>query len=232
MARFQLLGRQTPAHPVVTQLPLPHDPRGVESSRGVVAACRAVEIAAGLSVQPRIGVISALRGEGRTSVAVGIARVQARDHGRRTLLLELDLLRPTVAQRLKVAPSPGLIHLLDGSAELETCLRRIGDLDVMTAGDHADGLPRILGAAESRLEHVLSGYDVVVIDLPPLSEMAAGAFDSELFSSLLLVIRAGSTPLPVVHQAIKALPSPPSVVLNGVQSAIPRWLRKLVGDWE
>jgi hypothetical protein len=45
-----------------------------------------------------------------------------------------------------------------------------------------------------------------------------------------MVVRAGVVPLPQVKEAVSKLASPPPVILNGVRSKVPTWIRRSLGD--
>ena len=59
-----------------------------------------------------IGVCSATQGEGKTTVALGLATALARRSGSDVLLIEGDLANPTLAEDLQRDPSPGLVECL------------------------------------------------------------------------------------------------------------------------
>jgi hypothetical protein len=44
------------------------------------------------------------------------------------------------------------------------------------------------------------------------------------------VVRAGVAPMPQVKEAVQRLTAPPMVILNGVRSAVPSWIRRSLGD--
>ena len=62
-------------------------------------------------------VTSAVSGEGKTTVAVNLARVMALS-GRRTVLVELDLRRPATFGPIELAAQGGVTTAITGAAEL------------------------------------------------------------------------------------------------------------------
>lgn len=187
------------------------------------------------SVEPRLyGVTSTLRGEGRTSVALGLALVEWLDHERRTVIVDLDLDSPSLAGRLGLRDSPGIDEIAEGNANVEDYVQKVtGDVWLLSAGRSLGDAPRIVNRlAESTLISQLSEWaEAVVFDLPPLIGSPTGLEASRLCRLPVMVIRAGVTPLPRVKEALQALPSTPPIILNGVSTRIPRWLRRVAGDW-
>jgi Mrp family chromosome partitioning ATPase len=150
------------------------------------------------------------------------------------ILLDADLEAPSLAERLRVKPWPGLAELAHGRATVEEVLQPAGDgISVITAGEPPWSPDRLAMdvVGSKALEEIGRHADVVIADLSAMStcsftHVLAGAFAPPA----LLVVRAGITPLPRVSQAIERLPAEPAIVLNGTQSSLPRWLRLLLGQ--
>jgi Mrp family chromosome partitioning ATPase len=180
-----------------------------------------------------VAVTSALRREGRSTIALGIALAQRNLFGRRTVLIDLDfnVEGSSLARQLGIRQTPGLAELLQGQAALDECLVWPSPhLGLLVAGD-CRGDPSLL--ARFRANSVLNdlrhaGY-AVVADLPPLPPSGHADAVVDQFSAILLVVRAGATPVGVVRAAAEMLAEPPLVVLNRKKSAVPRWLRGPLG---
>jgi Mrp family chromosome partitioning ATPase len=179
----------------------------------------------------RLGVTSAVRGEGRTSIAAAMAVVQARDYGRSTLLLDADLEGPHLADLFGLDSRPGLAEVVRDLATVKEALHDVGGgLTVMTAGE-VTGSPSRLAAelrSSSLMPELEAEFDVVIADLPALVRSTTGALLSELLGLPLLVVRAAVTPAPAVREAIASLPADPLVMLNGTASTLPSWLRRFL----
>src|SRR2546423_14747642 len=98
---------------------------------------RAIYTRAGAGGAEVIAVSSAIAGEGRTTVALGLASAIAQDFPeRRVLLVETDFQHPTLARDFDVASSPGLIECLLEGQSVQVAYRAtyIDNLDFLPAG--------------------------------------------------------------------------------------------------
>src|SRR5437588_10488389 len=71
-----------------------------------------------------LAVCSAIAGEGKTTVAVGLATTIAQDFPeRRVVLVETDFQRPTLAEDFDVEAAPGLVDCVATNEPLQTAIR-------------------------------------------------------------------------------------------------------------
>lgn len=181
--------------------------------------------------QPAIGITSAIAGEGRTTVATGVAAAMAADMEAPIVLIEADLSHPGVHHVLGLAPQPGICEYLRGESDLSTALRQISDrLFVLPAGDahgEASRLIRQLASGDLRNRLDTSGA-LLVFDLPPILTSSYGVMASTLADVLAFVVRAGTTTDAQVRDALSRLDdtSVRGLVLNGAQPQLPAWLRQ------
>lgn len=121
-------------------------------------------------------------GASRREVAVGLAAAAVAG-GRRTALLECDLVEPWAADALGLANAPGLNEYLRGTVEAKDILKpvvlagpgSVGASDplvcVVAGRPSADGPQLLASAALSRaLAGLRAAYELVVIDGPPLKD--------------------------------------------------------------
>jgi receptor protein-tyrosine kinase len=126
-------------------------------------------------------IASAAPGDGKSTVAYNLAEA-AQETGTKTLLIEADLRRPTLAKHYSLSMGPGLSELLSGSVTVHDVIQSIPvatrvngatsevALDLLVAG-HPPPNPAELVESNAMAE-VLSWasehYELVVIDTPPL----------------------------------------------------------------
>lgn len=131
---------------------------------------------------------------GKTSVSILLASSLA-SLGKRTLLVEADLRRPSLADRLSLDARQGLATVLTGDAveDRVICSPPAVRFDVLAAGELPDGFtPDILanGAMTSAVNRWKQRYDFVILDSPPASPVADARILGGLCDGTIMVIRA------------------------------------------
>jgi Mrp family chromosome partitioning ATPase len=204
----------------------------IRIGKQMLEVCRSASLLLGGPNIRRLGVTSALRGEGRSSIALAMAIVQREDYGRQVALVDMDMENPGVARRHGLELWPGLADLARREATPEQVLQPLSaGLYVVSTGVLAATAARTMSEVVkadtlSQLEHHV---DVVIADMPPLLGGGPGSVASRAFRDLLLVIRAGVTPVARVREATEELQVVPHVLLNDAHTNLPRWLRRLAG---
>jgi Mrp family chromosome partitioning ATPase len=175
-----------------------------------------------------IGITSAISGEGRTTIALGMARTLANDLDIPVLLVEADFDRPSIAGRLGLSVKEGLCEVLRGEARLESVMLPIGDnLAVITAGTVGTDAGHLLGQLPilDPFHSTDRGPSVVLIDLPPITAYGYSARAARIADVTVLVVRSGVTPIETVREAVSRLGDQPprGLILNAQRSALPAW---------
>ncbi len=183
-----------------------------------------------------LAVCSAVVGEGKTTVSVGLAVSIAQDFpDRRVLLVETDLQRPILADDFGIQSSPGLLDCLVNKEPLLAAVRPtfLANLHIVPAGVAASGRGRPLRSSHMAavVDAMRQSYDVVILDLPAILANSDASLLTDLADGVICVVRAGITPVAMVNRAVEQIdPSKlRGVVINGTDSAIPGWLRRLAG---
>jgi capsular exopolysaccharide synthesis family protein len=155
-----------------------------------------------------IAIVSPLEGEGRTTVAVGLARSLA-DAGRHVALVDADLRDPGVASRTAVRATPGLSDVLQDRGDLEGILCLIdgfeGRLTVLPAGSPSPLGAELLGSKQmaSLLAWLSERHDFVVIDTSPFLASTGTLALVARTSGVVAVARLNQTPRDAVRRMVR-----------------------------
>ena len=115
---------------------------------------------------------------------------------------------------------PGLSDVLTGRATLDDALVTLEDqqITLLPAGTRRAHPAELLGTTAMRrtLETLRSQFDRVIIDAPAATPLADVGILTPLVDSVLLVVRAGVTSKPAIHDAVAAIDASKllGVVLN------------------
>jgi capsular exopolysaccharide synthesis family protein len=168
-------------------------------------------------------VTSAKAGEGKSTTALNLAATCARA-GERTLLLDVDLRRPSLNGVFRQAdagddPQTGLIDVLRGDLPWQRTVVRtdLPNLDFLPTGDTRDIPIEILGTVELRqlLIALAHHYDRVILDGPATLGLPDCRMLGPFVDAALLVVRSGAHALQPLKRA-KAFLEQSNVMLAGV----------------
>lgn len=156
-----------------------------------------------------IGVTSAVSGEGKSVTSANIAYTMAQS-GRRVLLLEADMRLPTLAGRLHIRRKPGLSNLLAGQCSGNDILQKTQlqpNLWVAAAGDIPPNPAELLGSGRmaATLEALSVHFDVVIVDLPPVTAVADALVVSKQVDGMVIVVRQDYSDRISVEETVRQL---------------------------
>ncbi len=169
-------------------------------------------------------VTSAVGGEGKTSLSSQLAASLARA-GRRVVLVDCDLRKPSAHRLFQFERGPGLSEVLRGEVELTTVLRqtRAGGLFVLTAGQ-GDALA-IQALAQDRLgevfERLRPDFDFIILDSCPILPVADSLLVAQHADGVVFSVLQGVSRLPAVYAAYQRLAVLGVRTLGAVVSGIP-----------
>jgi len=157
-------------------------------------------------------ITSATPQEGKTITSLNLGLSFAELHNRRTIVVEADLRLPQFGKLLDLPASPGLVGLLNGECKLADAIQEIGPhaLHVIPAGRRVGNeAAQLLSTKEMAglLKTLRSQYDHVIIDTPPVVELADAGILGALSDDVLLIVRLNRTPRPLIEQAVQTLAS-------------------------
>ncbi|WP_299953629.1 polysaccharide biosynthesis tyrosine autokinase [uncultured Modestobacter sp.] len=164
-------------------------------------------------------VTSSLPGEGKSTVAANLALALA-EVGHRVVLVDADLRRPSVAQRLGLEGEAGLSTVLLGRVEYEDVRQEWGGsgLHVLTAGAIPPNPVQLLSS--SRMADLMSTlesrYDVVVVDSAPVLPVTDALVLSRHATGTLLVVNSRALRRAQLTETLRRLDHPGTRLLGVV----------------
>jgi Mrp family chromosome partitioning ATPase len=203
-------------------------PSLVESLRYLVGR---FQLGDNVELRSRLGVVSALHGEGVTTISRTLAAIIANDLDVRVCWVDLSWPSQRSPQAPELQGDDGIYEILTGQTELDAALQHTDDprLMILRAGRIPD--PQRSELARSPLLAILlddleKQFDCVVFDAPPILAGSAGLGMVRHTGSYLLVVRHGVTTTQQVRAAVDELRTLPSVgvVLNRYKTRVPNWL--------
>lgn len=139
---------------------------------------------------------SALPEEGKTTTSINLAMSLAQA-GIRTLLIGGDLRRPRAAERLGLDGSVGVTNILVGQVSFSDAVQtqEATGMDFVASGAVPPNPAELLQsqAMKEFLDKARAGYDVVLIDAPPLLPVTDAALIASHSDGAILVVRHGKT---------------------------------------
>jgi capsular exopolysaccharide synthesis family protein len=173
-----------------------------------------------------IGIVSAGPGEGKTTVALGLAAALARSTPQRVLLLEADVRQPSFERYLGLPRLDGVSEWLSGkSSTVPVRIVSPPGIAVITAGRETLDHPELLGS--ERMGALIGAcqlsFGFVVVDCPPLDPVADAVAVQDLLDGFLLVVRARQTSKEAIARAVSRLKEDriQGVVFNEQPDVIP-----------
>lgn len=189
-----------------------------------------------------MGVGSSVRGEGRTTAALGIALAVSRETGSQVAVLDLDLENPSISADYLPGSTLGILEYLRGECELEDTFRGASDGKLVvvpgSSGWRQTAISPSLDDLAVKLRHLMpeiieslkSKFRYIIVDLPPvLSSLQTERIATNL-NGTLMVVRSGVTPVNLIQESVDLMGDDNilGVVQIGPPSPVPTWLTNLL----
>ncbi len=168
-----------------------------------------IELLSSVSSFHSLMVTSALAGEGKSTLALGLALSAARLH-QRVLLIDADLRRPNLHKQLNLSNEQGLSTLLTNGVSVPT-QRHIESsgsyIDILTAGPTPMDPANLLSSQRMRelMAAFEQNYDLVLLDAPPVLGLVDAILAASFCSGVVLVARIGQVTRTELSQATAML---------------------------
>jgi protein-tyrosine kinase len=173
------------------------------------------------AVSNLIMVTSSLPGEGKTFSSINLALSLAAERGLQVLLIDADVIRPSVGNMFVAPPNEGLTDLLTGKVgHVSDVLHRCADipnLAVIFAGNPSANTPELIssGKMANLCRELSARYPdrVIVLDTPPVLASTEPAILASYVHHLLMVVAADQTDRHQLRKSLETVASCQSVSL-------------------
>ena len=173
------------------------------------------------AVSNLIMVTSSLPGEGKTFSSINLALSLAAERGLQVLLIDADVIRPSVGNMFMAPPTEGLTDLLTGKVgHVSDVLHRCSDipnLAVIFAGNPSANTPELIssGKMANLCRELSARYPdrVIVLDTPPVLASSEPAILASYVHHLLMVVAADQTDRHQLRKSLETVASCQSVSL-------------------
>ena len=172
-----------------------------------------------------IGIVSANRGEGKSTVAVNLA-ISLAQIDKKVCIVDCDMRIPTVAAKLGMENRPGLSDYLadeEGYKRLPVVKNNDFNIDVIPAGTIPPDPTKLIESPqmEELLTALKNVYDYIVVDFPPVTVVSDSAMLSSVIDGYLIVTLHGSTETSQMDETIRQLNFANANVLGFVYNSKP-----------
>ncbi len=158
---------------------------------------------------PRSLMLTSTRsGEGKTTSALGLSVVLGRV-GKSVALIDADMRSPSIDEILALTNKRGLSNYLAGDDHWREVIQPTGfkGVSAITAGPHPPSAAELLSGDRlpHLLKHLLSEFDHVVIDAPPMLGLSDAPMIARVVDGCLFVVEANGVPVRGIRSAVTRL---------------------------
>src|SRR5690348_11917813 len=180
-----------------------------------------------------LGFTSPIGGEGKSFLSLMTAKVLANDSPNPVTLIDCNWYHPSLHEAFRCPLRPGLAEWLRGECHEMHIRYQVGrNLTFIPAGSGKQDAVTLLHQIRKKglLNMLAHSNDLLIVDLPSIVNTACGPLAASLTESLIIVVRAGVTPDALIAEACTQLKDARihGLVLNQMESHIPRWLQQLL----
>lgn len=164
-------------------------------------------------------VTSAGPSEGKSMTTANLAVVYAQQ-GKKVLLIDGDLRKPTIHYTFRLDNLKGLSNVLVGDTPLMDAisLSEVDNLDLISCGPIPPNPSELLGSnrMDQMVQEARKMYDIIIFDTPPVLAVADAQILANICDGSILVVRSKRTVNEAAAKAIEQLQSAKAKILGAV----------------
>lgn len=153
-------------------------------------------------------ITSGLASEGKSITILNLA-ISFAETGKKVLLIDADMRRPSQARLLIEKASPGLSNVLAGLCTPEEAIRKeqYPNLDILFSGEIPPNPSELLGGERMRnlIEKAEKVYDYILVDTPPVGIVTDACVVASFLDGVLFLVRQNESDRDSVTQGVKLL---------------------------
>lgn len=173
-------------------------------------ALRTMLLAAGREDQPLqvIQFTSPMQGDGKTTIVTNLAVTLAQT-GKKVLLVDCDMRRPSVHQLFKVKTEFGLSTVVEGETHPLDAIQEsaVPNLSILSSGPIPDQPAEMLANAAFAefIQVCREKYDLILLDCPPVLPVTDPCVVAPLADGTVFVVRMARDPRLVISKTLESL---------------------------
>jgi capsular exopolysaccharide synthesis family protein len=154
-------------------------------------------------------VTSSVPNEGKSVTSVNLAAMLAEEVGKRVVVVDADMRKPSLHKLLGIDNQRGLADYLAGGTMLEMVVQRsfLSNLWILPSGRIPPNPSELLGGKrmDDLVARLRRDYDYVIVDTPPVVSTTDAGVLSPRVDGTVLVVRMERTPREVARHAVELL---------------------------
>ncbi len=161
--------------------------------------------------------------EGKTTTLVNLAKLLA-GSGERTIVIDCDLRRAQIHQRLEISRAPGFTDYFVRHEELDSLIQstRVPNLFALTAGPLPPNPPAMLARKNvaELFSHLRRQFEWILVDSPPLASVTDALLLARHADLAVMVVQHNNVDKKLVKRSVVALRKATPNLLGAILNAV------------